>query len=308
MSHHDQEQARTPELSGSMPLYGDKKGLPPDGLVSIGVPVRNGGRTLRYALDSIVSQDYQNLEIIISDNDSTDDTAVIALEFQRRDTRIIYHRQSRFLTALENFRFVLDAAQGDYFMWAAHDDTRSPDYVSVLHRAMQRDPKPILSFGDLSYTDSIPGEWRETQYDFDNTNMRSLQRIRKAAHMSCAHFYGLWRTNALRRIRFYPCTWCPDVPIMVTAAYIGEFKYIPGPKFTCLAIPKDESRRAAYNDGSNTFNKYSSMFELIVATFKTSASAGGILVGMVAALFVTENHVRNLPGFVQRKLKRAIFR
>jgi glycosyltransferase involved in cell wall biosynthesis len=270
-------------------------------LVSVGLPVRNGGQSLRLALDSILCQEHKNLEIIISDNCSTDDTASIALEYKLRDSRIIYHRQSKFIPVVENFRFVLDEAQGKYFMWAAHDDRRSADYVIKLLHVMKLDAEPILTFGDYYSTDSIENEGFIAPFDFDNTNLRPLQRIRKAVNPMCAHLYGLWRTNVLQSIRFYPCIWAWDQPVMPAAAYLGKFKYVPGPKFIYLTVNKSHIERAAYQDGKVSFNKYLSMLELLLATYKTSEGVGGVMIGFVATLFVIQMHVRNLPGFIARK-------
>lgn len=270
-------------------------------LVSVGLPVRNGGQALRRALDSILSQDYKNLEVIISDNFSTDDTNSIALEYLRRDPRIRYHRQDKFITALENFRFVLDQARGEYFIWAAHDDTRSAHYISSLLDAMRMDPEPILTFGDFCPTYSIEKEVCITPHDFDNTTLRPAQRMRKAVSPLCAHIYGLWRTGVLRSIRFYPCTLGPDQPIMPAAAYLGKFKYVPGPKLIYLMVDKTPAERAVYQDGKLSFNKYLAMLEHLFATYKTSAGVGGVLIGLVAALFVLEMHARNIPGFISRR-------
>ena len=270
-------------------------------LVSVGLPVRNGGQALRSALDSILYQDYKNLEIIISDNCSTDDTASIALEYQLRDDRIIYFRQSQFLSVAENFRFVLDEARGDYFIWAAHDDRRSTDYISKLLEAMKIDSEPILTFGDCYSTRSIEEEGCISPFDFDNTNLQPVQRMRKAISPMCMHLYGLWKTKALQSIRFYPCIWAWDQPIMPAAAYLGKFKYVPGPKFIYLTVMKSHNERAAYQDGKLSFNKYSSMLELLIATYKTSAEVGGMKIGIIATLFVLQMHARNLPGFISRK-------
>lgn len=270
-------------------------------LVSIGFPVRNGGQSLRKALDSVLFQEYKNLEIIISDNGSTDDTASIALEYQERDSRITYYRQRDFLTAIENFRFVLDKATGKYFMWAAHDDNRSQDYVSKLLCEMQLDPIPILCFGDYSPTFSFEEEGRIESYDFESMTLRRVQRMRKAVNSGCAHIYGLWRTDVLRLIRFYPCSFGPDQPIMPAAAYLGKFKYVPGPKFKYLSVNKSSLERAIYQDGKISFNKYGGMLELLLATYRTSAGVGGPIVGVIATLFVIELHARNLPGFLMKK-------
>lgn len=270
-------------------------------LVSVGLPVRNGGQALRSALDSIISQDYKNIEIIISDNCSTDDTASIALEYQLRDSRIIYFRQTQFLSVAQNFRFVLDEAKGKYFIWAAHDDRRSADYVSKLLYAMKIDSEPILTFGDCYSTGSIEEEGCICPFDFDNTTLQPVQRMRKAISPMCMHLYGLWKTKALQSIRFYPCIWAWDQPIMPAAAYLGKFKYVPGPKFIYLTVKKSHTERAAYQDGKLNFNKYSSMLELLIATYKTSAEVGGIRIGLLATLFVLQLHSRNLPGFISRK-------
>jgi glycosyltransferase involved in cell wall biosynthesis len=274
-------------------------------LVSIGLPVRNGGQTLRSALDTILGQDHTNLEIIVSDNCSTDNTASIVLEYQQSDPRIIYHRQSKFLTVAENFRFVLDEARGEYFMWAAHDDRRSTDYVSKLLLAMKVDPEPILVFGDFYSTDSIEEEGCLVPYSFDNTTLRPVQRMRKAVDPMCAHLYGLWRTHVLRSICFYPCIWAWDQPIMPAAAYLGKFKHVSGPKFIYLTVAKSHVERAAYQDGKPSFDKYRSILELLFATYKTSADVGGVLIGIVATVFVVQMHTRNLPGFILRKLLRT---
>lgn len=80
---------------------------------------------LRIALDSILKQTYTNLEIIISDNCSPNsDVRKVCEEYAIIDKRIRYYRQSKNIGASENFRFVLNKANGKYFMWAADDDLR----------------------------------------------------------------------------------------------------------------------------------------------------------------------------------------
>ncbi|WP_157831961.1 glycosyltransferase family 2 protein [Thalassospira marina] len=98
-------------------------------LVSIGVPVYNGEATLAAALESLVSQSSSDFEIIISDNASDDRTQEICREYEERYDNIFYVRQDQNIGATNNFRFVLDRARGQYFMWAAADDLRSPDFI-----------------------------------------------------------------------------------------------------------------------------------------------------------------------------------
>jgi glycosyltransferase involved in cell wall biosynthesis len=107
--------------------------------VSIGVPVYNCEAFLHLALDSLLAQTFSDFEIIISDNASTDGTEQICREYTARDSRIRYFRQSANKGASANFRFVLEQAGGDFFMWAAADDERAPDcieyYLSVIGKA-----------------------------------------------------------------------------------------------------------------------------------------------------------------------------
>ena len=91
-------------------------------LVSIGVPVFNGEKGLAVALDSLIGQDYHNLEIIISDNASTDATSKICEEYVGKDSRIKYSRLEENIGAALNFNRVFERSSGKYFMWAAHDD------------------------------------------------------------------------------------------------------------------------------------------------------------------------------------------
>lgn len=115
-------------------------------LVSIGLPVRNGERFLARAFETVTDQTHGDLQIVVSDNASSDATEDICREMQTRDPRIEYRRASVDVGYLENFNQVLTAARGDYFMWAAHDDIWEPTFVSRLLEALQRDPRSVLSF------------------------------------------------------------------------------------------------------------------------------------------------------------------
>src|ERR1700737_2789384 len=90
--------------------------------VSIGLPVYNGERYLRFAIDSLLEQDYINFELIISDNASTDATQAICQEFADKDPRVRYYRNQTNLGASGNYDRVFELARGDLFKWAAHDD------------------------------------------------------------------------------------------------------------------------------------------------------------------------------------------
>jgi len=97
--------------------------------VSIGLPVFNGERLVRRALDSLLTQTYQNFELIISDNNSSDATFQICSFYAARDARIRLIKQPVNIGASRNFGCVLSASSCEYFMWAAHDDIWSATFI-----------------------------------------------------------------------------------------------------------------------------------------------------------------------------------
>ena len=111
--------------------------------VSIGMPVYNGARFLREALDSLLAQTFPDFELVISDNASTDDTESIVSEYARRDGRIRYVRQETNQGAAWNFNRVLELARCDYFKWAAADDVCAPTFLAECVELLDRDPSVV---------------------------------------------------------------------------------------------------------------------------------------------------------------------
>src|SRR5947207_1056391 len=92
-------------------------------LVSVGIPTRNRPEGLLRTLNDISNQTYANLEILISDNASSDPENVeVARRFAKCDVRALVFEQRYDQGPLKNFDFLLSKATGIYFMWAADDD------------------------------------------------------------------------------------------------------------------------------------------------------------------------------------------
>ncbi len=146
--------------------------------LSIGMPVYNGEAYVAEAISSLLAQSRGDFELIISDNASTDGTAAIIGEFAARDPRIRYIRQAENIGAVANFRFVLDQARADIFMWAAADDIWGADWIEhVLPPVLDR---PCLAFGRLKVIDRTgrPIPHPASDRDFDFTGSRLARRLR----------------------------------------------------------------------------------------------------------------------------------
>lgn len=194
--------------------------------VTVGVPVYNGAESLAAALESIAAQSLRDIEIVISDNASTDRTAEICRDFATRDPRVRYFRQPATVAAPYNFAFVLKEARAPYFMWAAHDDVRDQDFIARLKAALDGDADAALAFGDL---DLVFGDRvQRLPLDFANKGRTCLRRLADNAFKELYNLYGLWRTDALRRVEWRDNEWWWDTPMMMAAAMTGDFIYVPG--------------------------------------------------------------------------------
>src|ERR1044072_9233723 len=100
--------------------------------VSIGLPVYNGEAHLPAALASLLGQSHGDLELVISDNASTDGTRAICADLAASDSRARYYRNPTNLGVMANFLRAPQLATADYYMWAAHDDAWSPNYIEAL--------------------------------------------------------------------------------------------------------------------------------------------------------------------------------
>ncbi len=122
-------------------------------LVSIGMPVFNEARFIRESLDALVKQDYGNIELIISDNASEDDTGRICNDYASRHDWIRYHRFDTNTGPASNFAYVLKHSHGKYFMWAAGHDLWSQNYVSECVKLLEPRDSAALAFGTSSWID-----------------------------------------------------------------------------------------------------------------------------------------------------------
>jgi glycosyltransferase involved in cell wall biosynthesis len=122
-------------------------------LVSLCVPTWNRGVWLRESLDSIRAQNYDPVEILISDNGSTDDTESVCRQVAAEDSRIRYFRHPRNTGLYQNHNFLLDQSLGEFVCFFHDHDTRSPHIVSEYVRFMQRHPDVGVVCSDWEVTD-----------------------------------------------------------------------------------------------------------------------------------------------------------
>lgn len=174
-------------------------------LVSIGMPVYNSERSISKAIESIISQDYKNFELIISDNASTDRTQEICKSFEMMDPRIKYYRQDYTLSAELNFKFVLLKSSGEFFMWAAGDDTRTSGFISTNLNQLLKYPNSIASTSPNNYRPKIDHNDNIVKFEMCGNKKSRFRQFFRNANFSHGIFYSLIRINIIKS-----CPWVGD--------------------------------------------------------------------------------------------------
>ncbi len=109
-------------------------------LVSICIPVYNGGSLIHRALESCIRQSYRNIEVVVMDNASTDDTAAVAKAYAARDARIRYVRNPETIRIMPNFYRSFEEARGEYVQHCGHDDWLSRTCIEEAVARFRENP------------------------------------------------------------------------------------------------------------------------------------------------------------------------
>ena len=122
------------------------------------VPTYNRIEKLQVAIKKIQEQTYTNLEIIISDNCSNDNTQIICKELQKEDKRIKYFRHPFNQGPTANFEFVRKQASGKYFLWHGDDDYLDKEYIKACVSELEKAPSYVIASGLGVYKNSEKNE------------------------------------------------------------------------------------------------------------------------------------------------------
>ncbi|MFC3904131.1 glycosyltransferase family 2 protein [Clostridium disporicum] len=143
-------------------------------MVSVIVPVYNGEKYLRECIDSICNQSYTDLEIIIINDGSNDNTSKIAKQIESKDNRVIYvEHENKGVSYSRNKG--LDLATGEYIVFVDCDDTIEKGYIELLFNQISKNNLDIVSCG---YTDiSIYGTIKLNDFYIGNSMLNKDEFI-----------------------------------------------------------------------------------------------------------------------------------
>jgi glycosyltransferase involved in cell wall biosynthesis len=192
--------------------------------LSIGLAVYNGENYLAESLDALLGQSYEDFELIISDNASTDGTADICHQYEDQDCRIRYIRQGRNIGLAPNHNFVFNQASGELFKWASHDDLYAQDLLQRCVDALDENPHVVLAHSWTAIVDGSGTVTKKLEYPLTTASLSAPERFRSMLFADGGDdVYGVVRTNVLRRTALHGSHHHADRTITTEIALHGPF-------------------------------------------------------------------------------------
>jgi glycosyltransferase involved in cell wall biosynthesis len=193
------------------------------------MPVYNGECFLEDTLDSLVDQTFQDWELIISDNASTDGTEEICRSYVAGDPRIRYVRNGRNLGIASNFNRVFGLARGEYFKLATADDLCDRTLVTKCVAILDERPEVVLCYGKTMLIDAVGAILGPYEDNLSLLTDHCVERFRlvmeriRRVHV----LQGVMRAAALRRTGLLGGYLGSDVVLVAELALQGQFYELP---------------------------------------------------------------------------------
>lgn len=267
-------------------------------LVSIGVPVFNEETYICETLDSLLAQNYENIEIIISDNCSTDATATICKKYAAENSHLIYTKTSENRGPGDNFNQVLFKATGEYFMWASGHDLWQENYVKSCVETFLQYESAVLVFTKSEWIDEQNKQFQEA---FGGSDTRGLTTIARYITVFWGHmnmFLGLIKRDILIQEKFIN-TVGADLIILSALALEGDFVFAENTKWSRREFRREKNyaqrleryRSEEYGLSRSIFSKVFPLFRLplelirIVLKAKLGLAEKSLLLMLLFVLF-----------------------
>jgi glycosyltransferase involved in cell wall biosynthesis len=196
--------------------------------LSVGLPVYNGENYLAESIEALLGQSYEDFELIISDNASTDGTADISWRYEKQDSRIRYIRQPRNIGLAPNHNLVVEQARGELFKWASHDDLYARDLLKRCVDALDEHPRVVLAHSWTATIDSSGTVTKAIEYPLAAASLRAPERFRSMLFDDGGDDDGgVIRTQVLRQTAMKDSYHHADRTIIAELALRGPFYHVP---------------------------------------------------------------------------------
>ena len=218
--------------------------------VTVGIPVYNGGASIRATVESVLAQTYDSFEVLVVDNASTDETEAVCRDLAAADDRVRYVRNPENIGQNNNFTRVYQLGRGDYFRWMGDDDSLEPGYLEACVAALDLDPSASLVSTYQSHIKPdgtvIYEEYRGPRPDSSDPidRLHSLLKLMNGSRYWIDPVYTLIRRSAMpsdqpiRALRF------GDQILAAELALAGPYLHVPELLAHRSWAPLPQGRRA----------------------------------------------------------------
>ncbi len=197
------------------------------------LPAWQSADFIQDTLDSLSAQTYDNFQVIVSVDFCEDDTYAICIAHAEHDSRFRVIKQTNRLGYSGNCSFLLEEADSDYVMFAFHDDTVTPDYITSLAAVLDARPEVIVSYSDVLFTD-LDGQqyhWVFSALEGEHVRLKRGAKMLLPIDKWWVPNRGLFRLNEVRQINGVKThgagDFSPDWPWLFHMSLIGEFARVP---------------------------------------------------------------------------------
>lgn len=200
--------------------------------LSVGIPVYNGEQYIAEAIESILSQTFRDLELIISDNASTDATEQICRAYAARDSRVRYYRSDQNRGASWNHNRVVELARGEYFKWQCHDDYCEVTFLEKCLAVVHADPGVVLCYSQFVRVDE-QGKRLGIKSSRVAGGAEPYERFQSLIYRrdSCEEIYGVTRTAVIRKTALLGPYSNSDDTFLAELILHGQFREVAEPLF-----------------------------------------------------------------------------
>jgi glycosyltransferase involved in cell wall biosynthesis len=199
--------------------------------VNIGMPIYNESKHIGATIESILSQEYADFELIISDNASTDDTLNICSQFAAKDNRIRIIANPINIGAAENFKQVFEISNSQYFVWISGHDLWHPQFLSKCVAGLEDNHSVVLYYPKSVWIDEINQNLGAVGRGIDTRGLDPVSRFQVVLWgMGYASpIYGLLRSSALNQVTIGTKTVGPDNILLNELSLLGDLAYLDEP-------------------------------------------------------------------------------
>ena len=296
-------------------------------LVSIGLPTYNRPELLRHALQSLTTQSFTNLEILVSDDCSPgEQTRKVVQEFMEYDPRIHYYRQEKNVGQPLHNQVVFQKATGDYFFWASEDDKWHETFVETGVTTLNANPQYAAWCCTIDNIDRFGRVIREypgfSRFTTTRHKVRDIIRyLLEPEVMGKANlFHSIYRRNALAQTitAYFPNrTWgsdmCFNLAFLTRFHLIATDKVLFHKRIERITDSEQSVAPIIITDPSRHIVPLRKSMRYIYENYRAAYRPYKPLVISVLALrmpLVMRNYVaeQTLKGFFQKLIRKAGFK